>query len=231
MYNFCMEFHKGTLIAIDGGDNVGKATQADLLMRRLVEEGIAVGKLDFPRYSQNTFGHLLQDCLHGQCGDFMKLDPKISATLFAADRFESKTELEKWLDEGRVVILDRYVSANMLHQGAKIDDPDEREEFLKWLDHVEYEIFNMPRPDLTIYLEVPPEESQKLLEYVTMIGAQKPDVAEADREHQQKVAECANYLRQSRDKWITVQCLNEDGHLRTREDIHEELYKIVKDHS
>lgn len=224
-----MEFRKGTLIAIDGGDNVGKATQADLLMRRLVEEGIAVGKMDFPRYSQNTFGHLLQDCLHGRCGDFMGLHPKVAATLFAADRFESKKELKEWLEEGRVIILDRYVSANMLHQGAKIDDPDEREEFLKWLDHVEYEIFGMPRPDLTIYLEVPPEESQKLLEYVTEIGAKEPDVAEADREHQQKVADCANYLRQSRDRWVSIQCLDETGKLRSRDDIHEELFSIVKD--
>lgn len=223
-----MEFHKGKLIVIDGGDNVGKATQADLLMRRLVEEGTPCGKLDFPRYSQNTFGHLLQDCLKGDCGDFMHLHPKIAATLYAADRFESKKQLLEWLDEDRVVILDRYVSANMLHQGAKIDDPDDREEFLRWLDHVEYEIFGMPRPDLTVYLEVPPEESEKLLQYVVSIGAEQPDVAEADREHQRKVAECANYLRQSRDTWVTIQCLDDAGTLRTREDIHEELYGLVK---
>ena len=87
----------------------------------------------------------------------------------------------------------------------------------------------MPRPDLTVYLEVPPEESQKLLNYVVEIGAEQPDVAEADREHQQKVAECANYLRQSRDKWITIQCLNAENKLRSREDIHQELFQIVKD--
>lgn len=226
-----MEFHKGKLIAIDGGDNVGKATQADLLMRRLVEEGVPVGKLDFPRYSQNTYGHLLKELLKGDRGtDFMQLDPRVASTLYAVDRFETKPQIEEWLEEERVVVLDRYVTANMLHQGAKIDDPDEREEFLHWLDHVEYEIFGMPRPDLTIYLEVPPEESQKLLEYIVEIGAREADVAEADRDHQQKVAMCANHLRQSRDEWVTIQCLDAEGHLRTREDIHEELYKIVKDH-
>ncbi len=224
-----MEFHKGTLIAVDGGDNVGKATQADLLMRRLIEEDIAVGKLDFPRYSQNTFGHVLQDCLKGDYGDFMGLHPKIASTLYAADRFESKGQLEEWLEEERVVVLDRYVSANMLHQGAKFDDPDEREEFLKWLDHVEYEIFGMPRPDLTIYLEVPPEQSQKLLEYVVEIGADTADIAEADTDHRKKVAACANYLSQSRDKWITIHCLDDSGTLRSREDIHEEVFAIVKD--
>lgn len=223
-----MNVYPGTLIAIDGGDNVGKATQADLLMRRMVTEGISCGKMDFPRYSQNTFGHLLQDLLRGRLGDYLSLDPKVAASLFAADRFESKPELVAWLNEGRTVILDRYVSANMLHQGAKIDDPDEREEFLGWLDHVEYEIFGMPRPDLTIYLEVPPEESQKLLQYVTELGAKEPDVAEVDKDHQEKVAACANYLRQSRDQWQTIQCLDEHGKLRSREDIHEELFGIVK---
>lgn len=214
------------LIVIDGGDNVGKATQADLLMRHLISDGHPVGKLDFPRYNQNTYGHLIRECLNGQHGEFMKLDPKIAATLYAADRFESKHDLQEWLDEGRIVLLDRYVTANMLHQGAKIDDPDKREEFFGWLDHVEYEIFGMPRPDLTIYLNVPPEKSQKLLEYVVGISERVPDLAEADREHQEKVAACAAYLSTSRDEWVTIECMK-DGELRTREDIHDEVYKTV----
>jgi dTMP kinase len=220
---------KAQIIVIDGGDNVGKATQADLLMRRLASEGVAVGKFDFPRYNQNTYGHLIRECLDGKRGDFMAIDPKITATLYAADRYESKKELMQWLEEGRVVICDRYVSANMLHQGAKIDDADTREEFLKWLDHVEHEIFGMPRADLTIYLNVPPEKSQKLLEYVVGIGAKTADVAESDRSHQQKVAACAAYLSTSRDKWETVECMNDDE-LRQREDIHAEVYDIVQKH-
>lgn len=220
---------KAQIIVIDGGDNVGKATQADLLMRRLASEGVSVGKMDFPRYHQNTFGHLLQEALAGERGDFMNLDPKIAATLYAADRYESKKELLQWLEEGRVIILDRYVTASMLHQGAKIEDPDKREEFLKWLDHVEYELFGMPRPDLTIYLDVPPEKSEKLLEYVVGIGAKVADIAESDRDHQEKVAACAAYLSSSRDQWVTVECMTGDE-LREREDIHEEVYAIVKKH-
>lgn len=221
---------KAQLIVIDGGDNVGKATQADLLMRRLVSDGISVGKMDFPRYNQNTFGHLLKEGLNGEHGDFMALDPKIAATLYAADRFESKKELMEWVEEERIIIFDRYVSANMLHQGAKIEDADKRGEFLSWLDHVEYEIFGMPRPDLTIYLEVPPEKSEKLLEYVVGIGAKVADVAESDRDHQEKVAACAAYLSASQDRWVTVKCIGEGGELRTREEIHGEVYEIVKKH-
>ncbi len=220
---------KAQIIVIDGGDNVGKATQADLLMRRLASEGISVGKFDFPRYTQNTFGHLLQDCLAGEHGDFMALDPKITATLYAADRYESKKELMQWIEEGRLIICDRYVSANMLHQGAKIEDADKREEFLKWLDHVEHEIFGMPRADLTIYLNVPPEKSEKLLEYVVGIGAKTADVAESDLGHQEKVSACAQYLSTSRDQWTTVECM-EGEQLRDREDIHEEVYEVVRKH-
>jgi len=219
---------KAQLIVIDGGDNVGKATQADLLMRRLVSDGVSVGKMDFPRYNQNTFGHLLRESLDGKHGDFMALDPKIAATLYAADRFESKKELLQWIEEGRIVIFDRYVSANMLHQGAKIEDADKRGEFLSWLEHVEYEIFDMPRPDVTIYLDVPPEKSEKLLEYVVGIGAKVADVAESDKDHQEKVASCAAYLSASQNQWISVQCMGEEDTLRTREDIHEEVYGIVK---
>lgn len=217
------------IIVLDGGDNVGKATQADLLLRRLMDDGHTVGKLDFPRYNQNTYGRLIQECLKGQRGDFLQLDPKIAATLYAADRYESRAQMMEWVNEGRTIVLDRYVSANMLHQGAKIDDADEREEFLRWLEHVEYEIFGMPRPDLTVYLDVPPDESQKLLEYVVGLGAKVVDVAERDRLHQAKVAHCAKYLSSSRDKWVTVPCIK-DGTLRTREDIHEEVYNLVKSH-
>ena len=87
----------------------------------------------------------------------------------------------------------------------------------------------MPRPDLTIYLNVPPEKSEKLLEYVVGIGAKVADVAESDREHQQKVSECAKYLSVSRDKWVTVECMQEDD-LRTREEIHKEVYDVVIKH-
>jgi len=225
-----MSTKKAQLIVIDGGDNVGKATQADLLMRRLTGEGYSVGKMDFPRYHQNTFGHLLRESLDGEHGDFMALDPKIAATLYAADRYESKKELLEWIEEGRIIIFDRYVTANMLHQGAKIDDADEREEFLRWLDHVEYEIFGVPRPDLTIYLNVPPEKSEKLLEYVVGIGAKVADVAESDRDHQVKVAACAAYLSTSRDRWVTIECMGDENNLRSREDIHEEVYDVVIKH-
>lgn len=227
VYNMAdMDTNKAQLIVIDGADSVGKATQVRLLKDRLEKEGVAAVTIDFPRYTQNTFGALLRECLDGARGDFMSLDPKIAATLYAADRFESSQELKALLAEGKVVILDRYVSANMMHQGAKIDDVQEREAFLSWLDRVEYGVFDIPRPDVTFYLDVPPDKSQKLLEYMVSIGQKTPDVAEQDREHQRKVAACAQYISQSTDTWISVPCMDADT-LRTREAIHEDIYQAV----
>lgn len=218
----------GKIIVIDGGANIGKATQADMLMNRLLQEKVLVGKLDFPRYHQNTFGRLVNDCLAGKAGSIDDLDPKVAATLFAADRYESKQQIDDWLAEGRTIIVDRYVTSNMLHQGARISDIDARGEFFSWVEHVEHEIFGLPRPDLTIYLDVPATETHRLLEYVEEIGGEVTDPQAQDDMHQAKVAECARYLSSTYHPWVPVNCVTEDGSLRTREDIHEEIYRVLE---
>ena len=218
---------KGKIIVIDGGANVGKATQADMLTNRLQNEGREVGKLDFPRYHQHTFGKLVQECLSDVHTPMFDLPPKVAATLYAADRFEAKTELNTWLAEGRIIILDRYVSANMLHQGVKIEHIDEREEFFRWVEHVEYTIFGIPKPDMVVYLDIPPQKSEKLLEYVENLGVKVTTPKDQAEMHQAKVSECAHYLSALHPEWHAVQCLQTDGELRDREDIHEEVYKII----
>ena len=215
------------LIVIDGGANVGKATQADMLMNRLANDGYQVGKIDFPRYNQNSIGHFIRECLDGEEDKFAALDPKIVAMVYAADRFESKKQIEEWIAEGRIIIFDRYVSSNMMNQGAKVHDGDARDEFFSWVEHLEYDIFGLPRPDMTVYLDIPPEDSQKLLEYIEDIGVTVVDPEEKDRLHQAKVSKCASYLANTQNQWVTVQCMT-DGELRPREDIHEEVYTAVK---
>lgn len=216
------------IIVIDGGANVGKATQADMLMQQLMNDGYLVGKMDFPRYHQNTIGHLIQDTLRADGDALKKMPPHVAATLFAADRFESKKQIEEWIAEGRVIIFDRYVSSNMLHQAAKIENTDEREEFFRWVDHLEHEIFGVPRPDLTIYLEVPPDLSQRLLEYVADLGVTVVGEEDQFRLHQAKVSECARYLSQWQNTWQTIPCFEETGLLRPREAIHTDVYAVAK---
>lgn len=220
----------GKLIVVDGGDGAGKATQVALLVKRLRDEGHKVETLDFPQYTQNTFGKLLRECLDGKRGDFMAVDARIASTLYAADRFETKPRLEQWLAEDKVVILDRYVSANMMHQGAKIDDPEKLENFLSWLDHMEHEIFSIPRPDQIIYLEVPNEVRVALKAQAVEEGkhgaAVKMDVAERNNEHQEATELRARTIVASKNNWELVACC-EDMDMRTREAIHEDVYTIV----
>jgi dTMP kinase len=218
---------KAVLIAIDGADNSGKATQTALLVERLRAEGKKVGTLDFPQYTVNTFGKLIKECLEGAHGDFMAVDPRIASTLYAADRFEAKGVLLQLLAQNDVVILDRYVSANMLHQGAKIEAVLQRQEFLEWLEHVEYGVFGMPQPDATISLSVSPEDSDAILKRMVEEGKKTPDMAEKDREHQKRVAQCLEWLASVKESWSTVHCSSGINGLRSREDIHEEVHALV----
>jgi len=220
----------GKLIVIDGGDGAGKATQVSLLVKRLQADGQLVETLDFPQYTQNTFGKLIRECLDGKRGDFMAVDARIASTLYAADRFESKPRLEQWLEEGKMVVLDRYVSSNMMHQGAKIDDPEKLENFLSWLDHMEHEVFGLPRPDQIIYLEVPNEvrvalKTRAVEERKHGAGVQI-DLAERNHEHQETTELRARTIVASKNNWDLVTCCD-DLEMRTREAIHEDVYRIV----
>ena len=217
---------KGKLIVIDGGDGAGKKTQTRLLVEKLKAEGKEVETLDFPQYGENTFGGLLRECLHGKRGDFLNIDPRIASTLYAADRFESKEKIEGWLSEGKLVILDRYVSSNMLHQGGKIEDTTEREEFLGWLDKVEHEVFSVPRPDLIIYCSLNPKKRVELLENEARVTGVATDLPEKDLAHQEMADKVAEQVA-SLNNWHTVKCDNENGELRTPEDIGEEIYQLV----
>ncbi|MCD5381379.1 MAG: thymidylate kinase [Candidatus Pacebacteria bacterium] len=214
------------LLVIEGADGAGKATQTKLLVERLRSEGYVVESIDFPRYESNHFGKLIRECLDGKRGDFMKLDPRITSTLYAADRFESSKQIKQWLNEGKIVVADRYVSANMLHQGAKLTDEDEREEFLVWLDKIEHGVFELPRPDSILYLEIPYETRKD------MMGSDRDreglDVSETDADHQAMTEQSARTLVASLNVWRPILCVA-DGSLRTREDIHQDVYLAVVD--
>jgi dTMP kinase len=221
----------GKLIVLDGGDGAGKATQVALLVKHLRDDGYKVETLDFPQYAQNTFGGLLRECLDGKRGDFMATDARVASTLYAADRFESKPRLEQWLEEGKIIVLDRYVSSNMMHQGAKIQNEKELESFLGWLDHMEHGVFGIPRPDVILYLEVPFTVRQNLKNAAVAEqkhGADvKLDVAEEDHNHQRQVEERAKTIVSSKNNWQVVHCCEIES-IRSREDIHTDVYKIVK---
>jgi len=228
-----MKKRKGKLIVIDGSDGSGKATQAALLLKRLKKEGYRSRTLDFPRYEANLFGELIGECLAGEHGDFADLDPRIASVLYAADRFESKGMIEKWLGEGYVVVLDRYVSSNQIHQGGKIHDAKRRRSFLEWLDRMEFGVFGLPRPDAVIHLHVPTEMSRRLLQEKGatekksyLRDGSKKDVVESNGKYLEDSRESALRLVRKRNDWRQVECAKK-GSMLTREEIAELVFGIV----
>ena len=217
---------QGTIIVIDGADGSGKATQTKLLAERLLADGHAVKQLDFPQYEHNHFGKLLRRCLDGQYGDFAALDPHIASVLYAGDRFESSQQIRQWLEEGAVVLLDRYVSSNMLHQGAKISDDTQLKEFLLWLDTLEHSVFSIPRPDLIMYLDVPYAYRQKLL-FADSERAHL-DTVETNVSYQEAAETNAQRLLKELNNWHTINCVEEDT-LLSIEAIHKRVHSAVSD--
>jgi dTMP kinase len=223
---------KGKLIVIDGIDGSGKATQVKILKQRLLKERLKVKTIDFPRYETNFFGSLIGEYLSGLHGDFIAMDSKIASILYAADRFESSKQIKKWLDQGYVVLADRYATANQIHQGGKIDDLKKRKEFLAWLYKMEYGVFGIPKPDLVIYLDVPFEVSKMWL--MNKVAKRKKkylkgrkDVAEDNLIHLKNSRNSALLLTKENKNWTKIECCK-DNLCMSPEQVGEEVYKIVK---
>ena len=222
---------RGKLIVIDGTDGSGKATQTALLAKHLRKEGRKVKIVDFPEYSANFFGKFIGHCLSEQYYNFIKVHPKIASVLFAADRFESKEKMDKWLKEGNVIIANRYVTANQIHQGGKIKSPAKRAAFIDWLGEMEYEVFKIPKPDVVFYLNVPHEFVLKLIKKRNITGSRsylgkKKDVHEKDKEFLMNSRRSALWLANREKNWIKIDCV-QGGVLETPENIHKDIYEKV----
>ncbi len=223
---------KGKLIVIDGTDSSGKATQTELLIKHLKKDGRKVKIVDFPDYYSNFFGKFIGHCLSEQYYNFVKIHPKIASVLFAADRFESKDKIKKWLAEGNIVIANRYASANQIHQGGKIANTKKRESFLSWLAEMEYEVFKIPKPDVVFYLSVPTSIVLKLIRERNKNSkrgylGKKKDVHEKDVNFLINSRKTALWLAKTQKGWIKIEC-TKDGALDTRENIHQEIYEKIK---
>ncbi|MDD5589584.1 MAG: deoxynucleoside kinase [Candidatus Portnoybacteria bacterium] len=227
---------KGKFIVVDGTDGSGKATQVKLLVSRLKGAGIRVKTIDFPRYYENLFGKMIGECLAGEHGDFRQFSPYVASALYAADRFESSTEIKKWLDEGCMVLADRYTSSNQMHQGGKIGDDKEREDFLSWLDRMEFGIFKIPRPSAILFLDVPTDFVLNLLKNKSAKKKKdylkgRADAHESSADHLRAARESALKIIQKNNNWIRINCVQDDRLLSKREVndlVWKELKKILK---
>lgn len=220
----------GKLIVIEGTDGSGKQTQSDLLYNYFKnEENKKVMKLTFPDYNSET-STLVKMYLAGKFGDTAdSVDPKIASVFYASDRYASyKTKWEVFSkEEDTVIIFDRYVTSNMVHQAAKISDIFEKDSYLDWIYDFEYSIMKLPKPDKVIFLNMRFDLAQKLMQDRAnkITNENVKDIHERDVEYMKKCYENACYVS-NKYNWNEIKCFNGDV-VRSIEDIQNEIRKIV----
>jgi len=224
-----MKRRKGKLIVIAGMDGSGKATQTDLLRRRLRKEGYRCEVVAFPRYGKGFFADMVARYLNGEFGSEKSVSPYLASLLYAGDRWEYKPVLERWLSQGKIIISNRYVCANMGHQGGKINDARKRREFMKWVERLEYEVFGIPRPDLNILLDVPVSVARRLVQLKgerKYIRKGKKDIHEASLAHLRRARRTYLEIASRQPNWAIIGCV-EGRKLLPPEAIAERVWEVV----
>ncbi|MBE6958722.1 MAG: thymidylate kinase [Ruminococcaceae bacterium] len=216
----------GKLIVIEGTDGSGKSTQFKKLTERVTAEGIEFQKLVFPQYAEPSSA-LIRMYLGGEFGsDPSDVNAYAASAFYAVDRYASfKKVWGQWYADGGLILSDRYTTSNAVHQTSK--EPEEKQlDFLKWLYEFEYDQLGMPCPDLVIYLDVPTAFTEKLMRSREQQTNTKADIHEQNMDY---LATCREMGRKAAGYygWHIVNCVK-DGQMRSIEDIHEEIYALVK---
>ena len=222
----------GKLIVIEGIDGSGKTTQTEMLVRRLKQEGHPVETIDFPQYYSTFFGKMVARYLRGEFGTVKQVSPYLAALLYAGDRFEQKDTITKWLADGKIVVANRYASANMGHQASKIPRGAARTAFIKWLDELEYQMFGIPRADAVLFLYVPTKIAQKLVdlkgkEMRKYANGKKRDIHEASSSHLLETEKAFLQLCRSQPEWKRIDCVR-NGKILFKEQVHARIWDAVQ---
>ena len=215
------------LIAIEGIDGSGKGTQAQRLCERFSASGKNAALVSFPRYSETLFGKAVGDFLNGRFGTLKEVSPFLASLLYAGDRLESRDFLLKTLTENEVVILDRYTASNLAHQGSKLEG-EERREIVDWIRRIEYEIYQLPRPDLVVLLDLPVLEAQQLIatKQARSYTEKAADLQEADTAYLIEVRNVYLELSEEESNWCKIECCRNSA-VRSIEEIGEEIWNVV----
>ena len=215
----------GKLIVIEGLDGSGKGTQTALLTKALSDMNIKVKQVSFPDYI-NPSSSLVKMYLNGELGSNPgDVNPYAASSFYAVDRYASYKQFwEKDYQSDTVILADRYTTSNAIYQLSKLKN-DERNEFLSWLEFYEYTQLQLPKPNAVIYLDMPIEISQQLLNKRYNGDITKKDLHESNFEFLKQCRESALYSA-SQQGWQIVKC-SAENHPRSIEDIHKEVLQLV----
>ena len=215
----------GKLIVIEGTDGSGKSTQFRRLTEHLKQDAREFQTLVFPQYFEPSSA-LIRMYLGGEFGSKPSdVNAYAASAFYAVDRYASfKKGWGEWYDNGGLIVSDRYTTSNAVHQASK-ETGEQQQEFLKWLYEFEYDKLGLPRPDLTIYLDVPTDFTEKMLRGREQATNTHADIHEQDMDY---LATCRKTGRAAAQfyGWTVIDCVK-DGQMRSIEDIHEEIYRHV----
>jgi dTMP kinase len=219
--------------AIEGIDGSGKSTQIKLITGYMQQLGLPFRYLHFPRMDKPFYGELIARFLRGDFGDAGNVDPYLVAMLYAGDRMDASTTIRKWLEEGTIVLIDRYVCSNIAFQCAKVDDIREKEKLREWIINLEYGHNHIPKPDINILLDVPHTFAQGNLaserkgagrEYLKGLE----DIHEKDFGFQRKVRDMYLGDAEKSDDVRVVNCSDENGFMSTPETVFGKIRSVMQ---
>jgi len=207
----------GKLFAIEGCDATGKRTQSELLLEKLKSSNFDAVLLSFPRY-ETIFGQLVKQYLQGKFGSLKEVKPEFSALLYTIDRYNASPKIGQWLSEGKVVVCDRYSASNIAHQAAKFMGK-EQAKFIEWLQNAES---RLPKPDATIFLDLPVSVSAQLMQ----TREREKDIHELDLDYLESTRKVYLALCK-KESWIKIDCQSRAG-IKPKEEIHAEIWKKLQ---
>ena len=220
-------------IVLEGLDGAGKSTQIKLLRQMVEASGRECEYLHFPRFDAPIYGDMIARFLRGEFGSVEQVNPYLVALLYAGDRADAAQQINKWLSEGKCVIVDRYVYSNVGYQCAKVENEEERERLKEWIYRTEFEEFRIPRPTLSLFLDVPfgfteaKLTSQREGDDRNYLGGAQ-DIHEKSLDLQRKVREVYLEAAAKEADFRVVDCSNEQGSMALPEEIFARVAEQIK---
>ncbi|MCH8821281.1 dTMP kinase [Patescibacteria group bacterium] len=215
------KLQKGKLIVIEGLDGSGKTTQLKLLKSYFEKNNTPFETISFPRYKKSFHGRTVAKYLRGEFGETDSVNPYLVSLAYAMDRATAKWKMNKWLREGKIIITDRYATSNMAHQAAKLPEK-ERDKFLKWDEELEYKVNKIPKENIVVYLYVSVEVAKNKTK-----SRGKQDIHERDFNYLVETGNMYEKLSRRYKHWVKINC-EKKGKLRSKEDIHKEIVKVLR---
>ena len=220
-------------INIEGLDGSGKSTQIKLLKNYFEENHIPYQYIHFPRTDSPVYGELIAKFLRGDLGTMEKVDPYLIALLYAGDRNDAKNTINQWIDQGTLVLIDRYVYSNIAFQCAKLREKQKIDELSAWIKYLEYDYFKIPKPDIELFLDVPTEFTKQNLEK-TRVGSDreylqgKEDIHEKDIAFQSRVRAVYQREVQKEENFYEIPCYDSNGQMHKPEFIKQKILDYIQ---